>query len=214
MKFNIFQAFTPRDKKFFPLFEKATSNLLLAADVLVDLTTSTDQTQRKVLIKRIQELELIGDEITHEAFHELSANFITPFDREDVHELVSEIDDVMDFIHGAAKRIELYNLSEIPASFARLADLILEGVHEIHFAVGAMKDLKNSVKIYESISKIGLMESRADDIFNAEIAALFHNETDAIELIKKKEILQTLETATDTCDDVANVIESILVKNA
>lgn len=209
---NLLQFFIPQDKKFFPLFEKATDNLLVISKVLVDMVGTSSPEKRKELIREIEKLEHVGDAVTHEIFHELSANFITPFDREDIHALVTSIDDVVDFIHGSAKRIELYGVTEMPTAFIKLAELILQGSEQLQIAVSGLKDIKKSGKIREACVKINSIENHADDIFDMTIARLFEEETNAITIIKHKEILYALEEATDKCEDAANAIESILIK--
>ncbi len=209
---NLLQFFIPQDKKFFPLFEKATDNLLHISKVLVEMVGTTNIEKRRELIREIEKLEHVGDAVTHEIFHELSANFITPFDREDIHALVTSIDDVVDFIHGSAKRIELYGIVEMPTSFIKLSDLILQGSEQLQIAVSGLKDIKKSGKIREACVKINSIENHADDIFDMTIARLFEEETNAITIIKHKEILYALEEATDKCEDAANAIESIVIK--
>ncbi|MGE0636964.1 MAG: DUF47 domain-containing protein [Bacteroidia bacterium] len=209
---NLLQFFIPQDKKFFPLFEKATDNLLVISKVLVDMVGTSNIEKRKELIREIEKLEHVGDAVTHEIFHELSANFITPFDREDIHALVTSIDDVVDFIHGSAKRIELYGVTEMPTAFIKLSELILQGSEQLQIAVSGLKDIKKSGKIREACVKINSIENHADDIFDMTIARLFEEETNAITIIKHKEILYALEEATDKCEDAANAIESILIK--
>ena len=209
---NLLQFFIPQDKKFFPLFEKATANLLTISNVMVEMVGTSDINKRRELIREIEKLEHVGDAVTHEIFHELSANFITPFDREDIHALVTSIDDVVDFIHGSAKRIELYGIVEMPSAFIILAELILQGSEQLQIAVTGLKDIKNSGKIKEACVKINSIENHADDIFDMTIARLFEEEKDAIIIIKHKEILYALEEATDKCEDAANAIESIVIK--
>ncbi|MCG3164679.1 MAG: hypothetical protein POELPBGB_00438 [Bacteroidia bacterium] len=209
---NLLQFFIPQDKKFFPLFEKATDNLLAISKVLVEMVNASSLEKRKELIREIEKLEHVGDAATHEIFHELSANFITPFDREDIHALVTSIDDVVDFIHGSAKRIELYGVTEMPTAFIKLSELILQGSEQLQIAVSGLKDIKKSGKIREACVKINSIENHADDIFDMTIARLFEEETNAINIIKHKEILYALEEATDKCEDAANAIESILIK--
>ena len=109
----ILQLLSPKDKKFFPLFEQASSNLLEVSNILLKALKTNDESERKVLISEIQKLEHKGDEITHQIFHELSSSFITPFDREDIHTLATVVDDILDYIHGSAKRIQLYNLKKL-----------------------------------------------------------------------------------------------------
>src|SRR4051812_35135605 len=129
---NIFQFLLPQDKKFFPLFEKASGNLLHISKVLVEMVNAPTPEKRRELIKEIERLEHVGDSVTHEIFNELSANFITPFDREDIHELVSSVDDIVDYIHGSAKRIDLYKIEEMPPQVSKLAELILSGSEELN----------------------------------------------------------------------------------
>jgi predicted phosphate transport protein (TIGR00153 family) len=211
---GILQFFVPKDRKFFPLFEQATQNLIKASKVLNEMVTTPIPERRKELIKEIEHLEHTGDNITHMIFNELSRNFITPFDREDIHALTSAIDDVLDFIHGSSKRIELYRVEVLDESVAKLAEIILKGSLELNVAVVNLKDMKNLDAIKESCVKINSLENEADDVFNRRIASLFETEKDAIQIIKIKELLSSLETATDKCEDAANVIQSILIKYA
>lgn len=211
---NLLQFFVPQGKKFFTMFEKASGNLFQISKVLVEAVNTSSPEKRKEFIKEIERLEHVGDGVAHEIFSELSANFITPFDREDIHELVSSLDDIVDFIHGSAKRIELYKVTEITPAMVKLAELILQSAEELHKAVTGLREMKHINKIKEACVKINSIENHADDIFDMAIAALFEEEKDAIKIIKMKEILSALETATDKCEDAANVIESIVVKNA
>ncbi len=211
---SIFHYFIPKDKKFFPLFEDASANLMQLATKLNEALNTTDLELRNSLIKEIENLEHRGDEITHEIFVELSKNFITPFDREDIHALASALDDVADYIHGSANRILLYNLTNITEPIKKLAELTLQGCKDLHIAIKELKDLKNIRNVSDSCVRINSMENQADYVFDMAVADLFKNEKDAIELIKMKEVLSALETATDKCEDAANVMESIIVKNA
>ena len=211
---NFLQFFIPQDKKFFPLFEKGSSNLHAISKVLVEMVNTSDRDKRRELIKEIERLEHVGDNVTHDIFNELSTNFITPFDREDIHELVSSLDDIVDFIHGSAKRMETYKITQPTTEITKLAELVLKGAEELHNAVTGLRTMKDINKIKEACVKINSIENHADDIFDMAIAKLFDEEKDAIQLIKMKEILSALETATDKCEDCANVLESIVLKNA
>lgn len=211
---NVLQLFVPRDKIFFPLFERATQNLVSIAKVLVQMVNTPDVTRRRTLIKEIERLEHIGDNITHEIFNELSANFITPFDREDIHELVTSIDDIVDYIHGSSKRIDLYKIETITPAMIKLAELTETSSQELHIAVSELANKKNVYKIKEACVRINSIENHADDIFDNAIATLFDQEKDPIIIIKTKEVLAALETATDKCEDAANVLQTIIVKNA
>jgi len=212
---SIFQYFVPKDKKiFFPLFEQAASNVVAIAKVLVEAVNSANSATREELFKQIDKLESIGDELTHQIYLELGKNFITPFDREDIHALATAIDDVADNIQGATNRMSLYRIDEYNEHIRKLSDLILQGSIDLEKAVRELKDLKNVRAIADSCIRINSMENQADYVFDRAVADLFLYETDAIKLIKYKEILAALENATDMCEDAANVIESILVKNA
>lgn len=211
---NLFQYFIPKDKKFFPLFEKAANNLIELAKCLKEAVNTDDMARRKELYKIIEDLEHTGDDITHQIYLELGKNFITPFDREDIHELASAIDDVADYIHGSANRMNLYQVIEMTGSIKELADLILEAVTVLARAVTELKNLKNIRTITDACIKINSIENKADYVFDKAVGDLFEYEKDAIRLIKYKEVLSALETATDMCEDVADVLETILVKNA
>jgi uncharacterized protein len=211
---GILQLLVPKDRKFFPLFQQATENLIKASKVLNEMVTTTVPEKRKELIKEIEHLEHTGDNITHMIFNELSRNFITPFDREDIHALTSAIDDVLDFIHGSSKRVELYRMETLDASVVKLAEIILKGSIELNVAVVNLKNMKDVTAIKEACVKINSLENEADDVFNRSIASLFETEKDAIQIIKIKELLSALETATDKCEDAANTIQSILIKYA
>src|SRR5690554_5410430 len=211
---NIFQYFIPKDKKFFPLFEKAASNLIDLGNSLKEAVNTDDLSRRKELFKIIEEYEHKGDDITHQIYLELGKNFITPFDREDIHELASAIDDVADYIHGSANRMNLYQVVEMTDSIKELADLILEAVTVLAKAVNELKNLKNIRTITDACIKINSIENKADYVFDKAVGDLFEFEKDAIRLIKYKEVLSALETATDMCEDVTDVLETILVKNA
>jgi uncharacterized protein len=210
---GILQYLLPKDRKFFPLFKQATENLVKGSTLLVELVNAPVE-KRRELIKEIEHVEHTGDNITHMIFNELGRNFITPFDREDIHALTSSIDDVLDLIQGSAKRIELYKVTVISEPMILLSDIILKGAVELNVAVLNLEGMKRIDEIKAACVRINSLENNADDVFNLAIARLFDEEKDAIQLIKTKEILQALETATDKCEDAANVIESIIIKYA
>ncbi|ASU36480.1 DUF47 domain-containing protein [Mucilaginibacter xinganensis] len=212
---SIFQYFIPKDKKiFFPLFEQAANNVVTMATILVEAVNSNNPATREELFKQIDKLENKGDEITHQVHLELGKNFITPFDREDIHALSSAIDDVADYIQGAANRMSLYRIDDFNEHIRKLSELTLQASIDLEKAVKELKDLKNVRNIADSCIRINSVENQADYVFDRAVADLFLYEKDAIRLIKYKEILSALETATDMCEDAADVMESILVKNA
>lgn len=211
---TIIGIFVPKDRKFFDMFELASNNLVAIAGELKNLMKEHDAEKRSELVKKIHELENAGDSITHNLMIELSSNFITPFDREDIHSLATAMDDVADFIDASAKRIELYQIDVITEPMKQLADLVEQSVKELAVAIKEMRNMKNVVRVKEALVRINSIENHSDTIYNYAIAELFKTEKDAINLIKVREILEHLETATDRCEDVADVIESILIKNS
>src|SRR5690606_39022657 len=211
---SIFQYFVPKDKKFFPLFEQAGANLIEMAKALQESVYMTDLTKRAALNKKIEDLEHKGDDITHQIHLELGKNFITPFDREDIHSLASSLDYVAVFIQGAPNRIELYKVETPSEAMKVIAHLILEATDHVEKALNDLRHLKNIRNITDSCVRINSVENKADYIFDKAVSELFEYEKDAITLIKTKEVLSAMEDATDKCEDVANVLESILVKNA
>ncbi len=211
----ILHALLPKDDSFFNLFEKDSGNLLMAAGTFRDLMSNRiSKEERAQKIRKIEEFEHRGDEITHQIFKALGTTFITPFDREDIHILASKLDDILDYIQGAATRIILYRVDTISPEAERLAGLVYDAVVELNKAIPMLRDLRHAEAMNESLVKINSMENEADDLFERAIANLFDTCKDPIQLIKLKELLVSLETATDQCEDAANAIESILVKNA
>ncbi|WP_231425583.1 MULTISPECIES: DUF47 domain-containing protein [Pedobacter] len=211
---NIFKFFTPQDRKFHPLFEQAGSNALKISEALLEMVSTADAESRKTIFKEIERLEHVGDDITHSIFLELSRNFITPFDREDIHQLATAVDDVADYIYGTANRMQMYNMNTISEPIVKIAELLVEMCTDIDKAIKELRSFKNIRVIADACIRINSGENQADYVFTLAVARLFEYETNAIELIKQKEVLQTIEKATDKCEDVANVLETILVKNA
>jgi predicted phosphate transport protein (TIGR00153 family) len=213
--FNSFvKLFMPKDRVFYTLFEEVAANLTEMGQVLVDLVEAKDAEQRKNFTNLIERLEHKNDDLTHRIFVELGQNFITPFDREDIHYLASSLDDVADYIHGSAKRLQMYRVVTINDNVRKLAQLINEGVKELAKAIPEMRNMENMRNITDACVRINSLENQADDIYDRAIADLFEQETNAVELIKMREIYQALEIATDKCEDSANVIESIIIKYA
>lgn len=209
---TFFKFLSPKDSTFFPLFKKDTDNLIVMGDVLLKLITTKKRDEREKLTNDIDRLENIGDDITHQIYVELEKTFITPFDREDVRALAAALDDIADYIQGTAARVRLYHISTVPKPVADMTLILQEGIQEISKSVALLMDLRKHKEINESLVKIHSLENAADRIFNTAIELLFLKEKNAIQLIKLKELLAQVETATDRCEDVANVIESIVIK--
>lgn len=211
---KLFQILVPKDKKFFPLFEQDAENLVKAAVLLNKLFLVNDPSETELIIKKIKEHEKIGDDFTHKIFDELNRTFITPFDREDIYLLNSSLDDVLDYINSCAKKIQLYKPKTMLPHYLELSELILQGAREIRVGLSELKNIKNPQKIKQSCVRINEIENQADDIYHQAITDLYENEKDAIELIKKMDILAALEEATDKEEDISDVIKSIIIKMA
>jgi predicted phosphate transport protein (TIGR00153 family) len=209
---NIFQFFVPKDKKFFPLFEQASSNLILLAETLHEVVNA-QRGEREASFNKIDELEEIIEDIMYQTNLELSKNFITPFDREDIHSLVKSIDDVADYMQGASSRIRLYQVDKITKSIRRLTEINLEACQLIGATVSELK-VMNHKAIKEMCKQINKLEGKADVVFDKAVADLFENELDAKNIIKYKEVLMALETASDKCKSVSNILEQISVKHS
>lgn len=214
MAFDFLRLFVPKDRKFFPLFDKAGATAEEAGKAIFKLVTANGEEERTKWLRHIENLEHRGDEITHEIFTELGKNFITPFDREDIHRLAAALDDVVDFIHGSSKRIELYKIYTFTPDMVKLCSLIQVQTEELRRALFELKNMDKMRDITNALVRINSIENHADDVFEHALAKLFEEEKDAVQLIKTKELLSMMETATDKCEDVANVIESIVVKMA
>ncbi|BFM44539.1 DUF47 family protein [Flavobacterium sp. CFS9] len=210
---SIFQFLVPKDKKFFPLFEEASSNLIELASNLHE-AVNLPLKEREVLFQKIDELEQKGEDITRQTNLELSRNFITPFDREDIHTLITSIDNVADYLHGAASRMKLYQVDKITKSIRKMTEINLEACQNIDSAVKELSNLKNMNIIKEACARINKLENKSDNVYNKAVFEIFENETDAKNIIKYKEVLSVLESATDKCKSVANILESISVKHS
>ena len=210
---NIFQFLGPKDKKFFPLFEQASSNLIEIATNLHE-AVNLPLKEREVLFQKIDVLEQKGEDITRQTNLELSRNFITPFDREDIYSLITSIDNVAGNLHGAASRMRLYQVDKITKSIRKLTEINLEACQNIDVAVRELRDLKKMKNITDACLRINKLENKSDNVYDKAVLDLFENETDAKNIIKYKEVLSVLETATDKCKSVAGVLESISVKHS
>lgn len=182
------------------------------ARALSDMLDTTTFEEREKYMKLLRDLEHAGDDITHDIFTQLSKNFITPFDREDIHYLATALDDIVDFIYGSATRMHLYKLQEATPAMKKLSETLVKQSEEIDTAVKLMRGMENIIRIREALVRIHSLENIADDVFDEAVAQLFVVHKDAMEIIKQKEVLANMETATDKCEDVANVIESIIIK--
>ncbi len=215
MRLNNFgNLFMPKNKVFYELFEAVADKVLEMAIKLKEMVSEPDANKRASIQAHIEDLEHKNDENTHRIFTELGRNFITPFDREDIHYLATALDDICDYIYASSKKINFYNVNPNDIGIQKMAELILHGSQEIRKAVMGLRDMKNLREMTEAMIKVNSIENQADDVFDMSIEMLFQQENDFKEVIKKREIYQVMEIATDKCEDAANVIESIIIKYA
>lgn len=199
----------PREGKFFDLFAQMSQNLTHSAKLLADILDDMQNVEARM--RQLHDMEHIGDDITHQVLTKLNQTFITPFDREDIHTLATSLDDVLDFIHAAGERLIMYKITTAPPAAEELAQIIVKQAEELAHGV---KNLEKHDHVLEHCVEINRLENEADQVARDSIAKLFEREKDPISLIKLKELYEVLETATDKAEDVANVLESIVVKNA
>ena len=198
----------PRDDSFFAMFSAMSDNLIAGAGTLVDLFSNYHNVEKK--IDEIRRIERKGDELTHAILTKLNQTFITPFDREDIHQLTSKLDDVLDFINASGARIVMYRITAPPPAAGELAAIIMRQCQELQKAVSLMQKNGN---ILAHCVEINRLENEADQVCQQAIAALFEREKDPINLIKIKELLEFLERATDKAEDAADVLETVVLKN-
>lgn len=208
MKFS----FLPKEEKYFDMFERAFDNAIEIGMQLRDLLRNYTDVEEKV--RKIEDIEHEGDIITHEIFDKLNRTFITPIDREDIHSLASEIDDVLDFVKAASDRLLLYKIQKPTPEVINLAETLLKTINETAKAIKALRELKNTKRIQEYCIEVNSLENEGDNILKNAIAKLFNDNMNALDVIKWKEIYENLESAIDMCESIANTIGAILAKNA
>ena len=199
----------PHEKKFFDMLESEATNLLKGSQTLSGFINNGMDPE---MIKGVKDIEHHGDDIVHEICEELNKTFITPIDHEDISKLASALDDVLDHIHAAARRIHLYEIKNPTKTMIDLSNILLETCKELEMAVNGIRNLKDPENIEKGCVKVNTLENKSDEILNSSLAELFKG-SDVIEIIKLKEIYDFLEIAMDRCEDAANVISDIVVKH-
>jgi uncharacterized protein len=207
----------PREGKFFELFRESADQIVLGSQELRAMLAELGTAPEHVVESRsrnIKGIEHKADEITHRVIEALHKTFITPLDREDIYALITKMDDIMDFLEAASARIFLYDLKKSTPEAIGLMDVCVASAHAVKRAVSELDNLQNSAKILEACVEINRLENDADHLLRTAMADLFRKETDMRQLIKLKEIYELLETVTDRCEDVANIIEGIVLEYA
>lgn len=204
--------FLPEDRKFFPLLTNAADNLVLATELLIKMVREHEATRRLDYIQQIKYAEQTGNEITRKLLYEFDGAMITPFDREDIHDLIKEMDDIVDYILSASTKINYYKLSNLPEEFIWIADRLHSASKEIQIVLRSVRKASDFKKHIQCNEKIGELENQVDDIYQEYLYRLFELETNAIDLIKKRDIISSMEKAIDKCDNVGNIFATLIIK--
>ncbi|MTG98919.1 MULTISPECIES: DUF47 domain-containing protein [Myroides] len=208
---NIFQFLVPKDKTFYPLFEKAANKIKKLSQTLHEAVNAPAK-EREKLLKEVEVIKQEIEVIAQTTRVELGKNFITPFDREDIHNLITAVDAIADNLSDAASRMRLYHIDKITKPLHKLTEANLEACNEVAKGLYTLENMKNLEVLSGVCKNISRLERKADKVFDKAVADIFENENNAIEIIKYKEVMTALESATDSCRDVANVLEAITVK--
>jgi predicted phosphate transport protein (TIGR00153 family) len=212
---NFISRLMPREGRFFSLFDQHAKLIVEGAVALADvLRHYEDLKDRAHGIKLIEDAEHAADRITHDTVQLLHTTFVTPFDRDDIHRLISRMDDVLDLIQDTGESLVLYDIQRITNEARQLSELLLRCAERVQSAVGLMASMADAPAILKICQEIDHLESEADKVMRQAISDLFRNEQDVRQLIKLKAVYEALESATDKCQDVANVIESVVLENA
>ncbi len=202
----------PREEDFFGLFERHAALTVEGAREMQRLVQGGQNV--RALAARIKEIEHETDVITHACVERLHKTFITPFDRDDIHRLITRMDDVMDYIESAAIAVSLYELVEMTAPARELADVLVRSTEAVAIAVGGLRTVKQSEGILKACIEVNRLENEGDEILRNALAGLFREARDPLLVLKWKEVYEALENATDRCEDVANIIEGVVLEHA
>jgi predicted phosphate transport protein (TIGR00153 family) len=203
--------FLPKDDTFYDYFEKCAHKVVEGALQLDELINNFHDVQVKT--KQIKDTEHEGDVITHDTIESLNRTFITPLDREDIHGLITSLDDVLDYIEACAERLFLFKIDKTTEESILVSAILVKAVRQIEQAVSQLRRLKDADSILKFCAEIDRLENEADYLNRAAVAKLFESDGNPMEVIKWKEIYETMENAVDRCEDVANVLEGIALKN-
>jgi uncharacterized protein len=205
----------PREGRFFTLFDQHASFVVQGSVALVELLKNFDDSANRAnRVARILELEHSADRVTRETVSLLHQTFVTPLDRDDIHRLISRMDDVLDLIQDVTEALQLYDIQRLTPEAVQLAELLNRCCSSMQEAVHQLATLKDSARILKLCNEIDSLESQADTVMRTAISKLFREESDVKQLIKLETVYQLLEAATDQCEDVANIIEGVVLEHA
>lgn len=202
--------FLPKDSRFLEIFDLASGNIVQAVELFTRMLQ--EPSELAVRVEELKALEHQGDRYTHETLARLNTSFVTPFDREDIHALATKLDDILDAVDATGHRLLLYGVGQVPQRLVQLADLLLASAREVQKAVVALHDPRRHKEALTCCVEINRLENEADQVHREALADLFANCKDPVEIIKHKDLFAFLEEATDRCEDVANIIETIVIK--
>ena len=201
---------TPRDTSFYDQFAAAARNIVDAAEVLQQVVTAGPG-ERVALNQRMRDIEHANDEVTHEVMRRLNSTFVTPFDREDIYRLASELDDVVDHLEAAADLILLYEIDELPATTREVVDVLLKAAQATAEAMPRLQGMKDLAPYWIEVNRL---ENEADQLYRRTVATLFNGQYDALTAIKLKDLADQVEAAADGLEDVADTVETIALKES
>jgi predicted phosphate transport protein (TIGR00153 family) len=202
----------PKEEKFFDLFDELVNKIEEGGELFLDMVEHYEYSEPKIV--KLKELEHEADVITHKTYEKMHKTFLTPIDREDIYDLVNKMDSILDMIEASAARMSLYKV-KIPAKeIIEQAKILNKSIKKVKHIVHAMRNMKNAKMIIDSCVEINTLENEGDIIMRMTMTRLFEQEKDPIELIKWKEIFERIEEAIDVCEDVANIVEGIVLKHA
>ena len=202
----------PDTPDFFSYFERSIDNTVKGTELLCRMIDQP--VDRHVMVEQLKDIEHVGDHITHDVIDLLHKTFLTPFDRIDIHTLIVKMDDILDIAYYVGNRLTRYNITVIPHELGELAEILHKATQELAKAVPFLRHMKNSPKILSHCIEVNRLENEADEKINAVIESLFNNSYTPYDVIKIKELVENLEGATDKCEDVANLMEGIILRNA
>ena len=212
---SFFKKLLPREERFHELLERDTENLMRAVRLFSDIAHTTSFEERRLKTVQLKALEHDGDTITRQVFDALNSTFLTPLDRDDIRSLTSDLDDILDFLEGVAQYFVILELKESPEALQRFAQILVSMVEQIHQATSMIWDTANARQVQDAIVRISELENQADALYNTVIGDLFKGDgRSPLEIMKWKEVYDSLENACDECKDYTHVLGNVILKNA
>ena len=212
---GMIKALLPKEDKFHEILARDTANLERAVKISAEIARTSSLEERRVKVLELKAVEHDGDMITREVFDALNQSFITPFDRDDIQSIAIDLDNILDYLEGAAQYLVLFELHESPDALRQFADILVKMIQQIDAATGLMWDLANEKQVRETVVKVSELENQADALHNTVVADLFKSTgRNPVEIMKWREVYSSLEEAADACRDYSNILANVVVKYA